>query len=40
MTHAAILKAYPDLVAEDIEEALRFAAGALRERSLPLDSVV
>jgi uncharacterized protein (DUF433 family) len=31
-----ILKAYPDLEAEDIREALRFAAEAVRERELPL----
>jgi uncharacterized protein (DUF433 family) len=31
-----ILKAYPDLEAEDIQEALRYAAEALRERELPL----
>lgn len=31
-----ILKAYPDLTAADIQEALRYAAEALRERELPL----
>jgi uncharacterized protein (DUF433 family) len=31
-----ILKAYPDLEREDIREALRFAAEAVRERELPL----
>jgi uncharacterized protein (DUF433 family) len=31
-----ILKAYPDLETEDIREALRFAAEAVRERELPL----
>jgi uncharacterized protein (DUF433 family) len=31
-----ILEAYPDLQAEDIREALRFAAEALRERELPV----
>jgi uncharacterized protein (DUF433 family) len=31
-----ILAAYPDLEAEDIREALRYAAEALRERELPL----
>jgi uncharacterized protein (DUF433 family) len=36
MTEAEILKAYPDLEAEDIHEALRFAADAVRERELPL----
>jgi uncharacterized protein (DUF433 family) len=36
LTHAEILEAYPDLEAADIREALRFAAEAVRERSLPL----
>ena len=36
MTHAEILKDYPDLEAEDIHEALQFAAAAVRERELPL----
>jgi uncharacterized protein (DUF433 family) len=31
-----ILNAYPDLEAEDVREALRYAAEALRERELPL----
>ena len=31
-----ILSAYPDLEPEDIREALRFAAEAVRERQLPL----
>ncbi len=31
-----ILKAFPDLEAEDIREGLRYAAEALRERELPL----
>ena len=30
-----ILSAYPDLEAEDIREALRYAAEAVRERELP-----
>ncbi len=34
-TESAILDAYPDLEAEDIHEALRFAAEAVRERVLP-----
>ena len=34
-TEGAILEAYPDLAAEDIHEALRFAAEAVRERVLP-----
>jgi uncharacterized protein (DUF433 family) len=36
MTDGEILRAYPDLEAEDIREALRFAAEAVRERELPL----
>lgn len=36
MTDAEILEALPDLEAEDIREALRFAAEALQERALPL----
>jgi uncharacterized protein (DUF433 family) len=31
-----ILKLYPDLEADDVREALRFAAEAVRERTLPL----
>ncbi len=31
-----ILKAYPDLEAGDISEALRYAAAAVQERALPL----
>ena len=31
-----ILKLYPDLEPEDITEALRYAAEAVRERELPL----
>ena len=34
-----ILEYYPDLEAEDIAEALRFAADAVRERELPLTRV-
>jgi uncharacterized protein (DUF433 family) len=30
------LRAYPDLEPEDIHEALRYAAAAVRERELPL----
>lgn len=33
MTEAEVLDDYPDLEAEDIREALRYAAAALRERS-------
>lgn len=36
MTHEEILRAYPDLEPEDIDEALRYAAEAVRERELPL----
>jgi len=36
MTESEILKAYPDLEVEDIREALRFAAEAVRERELPV----
>ena len=36
MTDQEILNAYPDLEAEDIREALRYAAEAVRERELPL----
>ena len=34
-TEAEILKAYPDLESEDIREALRYAAEAVRERERP-----
>ncbi len=36
MAENEILKAYPDLAAADIQEALKFAAEAVRERELPL----
>lgn len=36
MTEHEILKAYPDLEPEDVREALRYAAEAVRERELPL----
>jgi len=36
MTEDEILAAYPDLERADIQEALRFAAEAVRERELPL----
>jgi uncharacterized protein (DUF433 family) len=36
MTEEEILKAFPDLEREDLREALRYAAEALRERELPL----
>ena len=36
MSRQEILAAYPDLEDEDIEQALRYAAEAVRERELPL----
>ena len=36
ISESEILTAYPDLDAEDIREALRYAAEAVRERELPL----
>lgn len=36
MTTTEILAELPDLEAEDVTEALRFAAEAVRERQLPL----
>jgi uncharacterized protein (DUF433 family) len=36
MSDAKILAAYPDLEAEDIREAVRYAAQAVLERELPL----
>jgi len=36
MTTEEILADYPDLEAEDIDEALRYAATAMLERELPL----
>lgn len=36
MSEPEILAAYPDLESEDIREALRYAADAVRERELPL----
>ena len=38
MTEAEILEAYPDLESEDLHEALKYAAEALRVRELPLRS--
>lgn len=35
-TTADILELYPDLEADDVREALLFAAEAVRERALPL----
>jgi uncharacterized protein (DUF433 family) len=39
MSNQEILRAYPDLVPEDIREALAYAAEAVRERELPLVTV-
>jgi uncharacterized protein (DUF433 family) len=36
MTDGEILKDYPDLEPDDIPEALRYAAEAVRERELPV----
>jgi uncharacterized protein (DUF433 family) len=36
MSRQEILSAYPDLKDMDVEESLRFAADAVRERQLPL----
>ena len=36
MAEAEILSACPDLTAADIQEALKYAAEAVRERELPL----
>ncbi len=36
MVEAEILHAYPDLEVEDVREALRYAAEAVRERELPV----
>ncbi len=36
MDETEILAAYPDLEAEDVREAMRYAAEAVRERELPL----
>ena len=36
MTHEEILSEHPDLEVEDISEAIKFAALAVRERELPL----
>lgn len=38
MDNEEILGAYPDLEAEDIREALQYAAEAVRERELPLSA--
>lgn len=36
MSESEILDAYPDLETEDVREAMRYAAEAVRERELPL----
>ena len=36
MGEGEILNAYPDLEVEDVREALRYAAEAVRERELPV----
>ncbi len=36
MSTPEILEAYPDLETDDVTEALRYAAEAVRERELPL----
>jgi uncharacterized protein (DUF433 family) len=36
MSEQEILAAYPDLETDDLREALRYAADAVRERQLPL----
>ena len=36
MSTEEILKSYPDLCLEDVREALKYAAEAVRERELPL----
>jgi uncharacterized protein (DUF433 family) len=36
MAEGEILNAYPDLEVEDVREALRYAAEAVRERELPV----
>jgi uncharacterized protein (DUF433 family) len=38
MTTPEILDDFPDLEGEDVKEALRYAADAVRERELPLAS--
>ena len=39
MTKGEILRSFPDLEPEDIQEALHYAADAVRERELPLVDV-
>jgi len=40
MSEKEIIQAYPDLESEDIREALRYAAEAVRERELPLVNAI
>ena len=37
MSEPEIVAAYPDLEAEDVREAIRYAAEAVRERELPVN---
>jgi len=39
MTEDEILRSYPDLERDDIRQALRYAAEAVREREIPLVKV-
>ena len=39
ISHEQILVDYPDLEEEDIREALRYAASAVRERELPVSEL-
>jgi uncharacterized protein (DUF433 family) len=38
MTEVEIVEALPDLTVDDVHEALRYAAEAVRERELPLST--
>jgi uncharacterized protein (DUF433 family) len=40
MSEEEILRAFPDLEPDDIREALRYAAEAVREREIPLVNTV
>jgi uncharacterized protein (DUF433 family) len=39
MTEAEIIATYPDIKGEDIREALRYAAEAVRERAIPVVTI-
>ena len=39
MSTEEILKSYPDLCLEDVREALKYAAEAVRDRELPLTAI-